>query len=50
VQDPKVRERIVADGGDPVGGTPDELGAILRADHTRWGEVVRKAGIRVDIR
>jgi tripartite-type tricarboxylate transporter receptor subunit TctC len=50
VQDPKVRERIVADGGDPVGGTPDELGAILRADHARWGEVVRKAGIRVDIR
>jgi tripartite-type tricarboxylate transporter receptor subunit TctC len=50
VQDPKVRERIVADGGDPVGGTPDELGAILRADHARWGEVIRKAGIRVDIR
>jgi tripartite-type tricarboxylate transporter receptor subunit TctC len=50
VQDPKVRERIVADGGDPVGGTPDELGAILRADHARWGEVIRKAGIRVDLR
>jgi tripartite-type tricarboxylate transporter receptor subunit TctC len=50
VKDPKVRERIVADGGDPVGGTPDELGAILRADHARWGEVVKKAGIQVDIR
>ena len=50
VKDPKVRERIVADGGDPVGGTPDELGAILRADHARWGEVVKKAGISVDIR
>jgi tripartite-type tricarboxylate transporter receptor subunit TctC len=50
VQDPKVRERIAADGGDPVGSTPDELGAILRADYKKWGEVIRKAGIKVDIR
>jgi tripartite-type tricarboxylate transporter receptor subunit TctC len=48
LQDPKVRERIAADGGEPVGSTPDQLGAILRADHKKWGEVIRKAGIRVE--
>jgi len=50
VQDPKIRERIAADGGEPVGGTPDELGAVLNADYKKWGEVIRKAGIRVDQR
>jgi tripartite-type tricarboxylate transporter receptor subunit TctC len=50
VQDPKIRERIVADGGEPVGSTPDELAVILRADYKKWGEVIRKAGIRVDQR
>ncbi len=50
VQDPKIRERIVADGGEPVGSTPEELGAILHAEYRKWGEVIRKAGIRVDQR
>ena len=50
VQDPKIRERIVADAGEPVGNTPDEFAAILRADYRKWGEVIRKAGIRVDQR
>ena len=50
VQDPKIRERIVADAGEPVGNTPDEFSAILRADYKKWGEVIRKAGIRVDQR
>jgi len=50
VQDPKVRERIVADGGEPVGNTPEEFSAVLRADYKKWGDVIRKAGIRVDQR
>lgn len=50
VRDPKIRERIVADGGEPVGNTPEEFTAILQADHKKWGDVIRKAGIRVDQR
>ena len=50
VQDPKIRERIVADAGEPVGNTPDEFSAILRADYKKWGDVIHKAGIRVDQR
>jgi tripartite-type tricarboxylate transporter receptor subunit TctC len=50
VQDPKIRDRILADAGEPVGNTPDEFTAILRADHKKWGDVIRKAGIRVDQR
>ncbi len=50
LQDPKVRERIAADGGEPVGGTPDAFGAVIRADYQKWGEVIRKAGIKVELR
>jgi tripartite-type tricarboxylate transporter receptor subunit TctC len=50
VQNSKVRSRIVADGGEPVANTPEEFTRILHADYKKWGEVVRKAGIRVDQR
>jgi len=50
VQDPVVRQRIVADGGEPVGNTPEEFAAIIRADFRKWGDVIRKAGIKVDQR
>jgi tripartite-type tricarboxylate transporter receptor subunit TctC len=50
LQDAKIRERIVADGGEPVGNSPEHFAAVLRSDHQKWGEVIRKAGIRVDLR
>jgi len=50
VQDPKIRERIVADAGEPVANTPEEFAAIIRADFKKWGDVIRKAGIRIDQR
>ena len=50
VQDPLVRQRIVSDGGEPVGNTPEDFAAIIRADFRKWGDVIRKAGIRVDQR
>jgi len=50
VQGPLVRQRIVSDGGEPVGNTPEEFAAIIRADFRKWGDVIRKAGIRVDQR
>lgn len=50
VQDPKIRERIIGDAGEPVGNTPEEFTAILHADYKKWGDVIRKAGIRVDQR
>jgi tripartite-type tricarboxylate transporter receptor subunit TctC len=48
VRDPTTRERITSRGDEPGGGTPEELGAILRRDHARWGEVVRANNIRAE--
>ena len=48
VQAPEIRERIGALGIDPVGGTPEELAAQLRADLARWTRVARAAGVKAN--
>jgi tripartite-type tricarboxylate transporter receptor subunit TctC len=47
LQMPDVKERLAALGADPVGGTPRELDQKLRAEYARWGELIRKAGIKI---
>jgi tripartite-type tricarboxylate transporter receptor subunit TctC len=41
-----VRGRLTADGADPVGSSPEEFAAFLRAETAKWAKVVRDAGIQ----
>jgi tripartite-type tricarboxylate transporter receptor subunit TctC len=43
-----VRERLAATGTEPLTSTPEEFAAYIRREMTKWGEVVRKAGVKVD--
>ena len=43
---PEVRERLAGLGADGVGSTPEEFAAFVRAEHARWGKVIREKGIR----
>ena len=43
---PDTRERIAAMGGEPAAGTLEQTAEFLRAEHARWGKVIREAGIR----
>jgi tripartite-type tricarboxylate transporter receptor subunit TctC len=45
---PDLRERFQKLGVTPVGSTPAELGAHVRAELARWTQVVRTAGVKVD--
>ena len=45
---PEVRERIVAQGNQVGGGSPEEFGALIQSEMAKWGKVVREAGIRAD--
>ncbi len=45
---PEVRERYAALGLMPVGSTPDEFSAQLKAELARWEPVVKKAGIKAE--
>ncbi len=48
VKAPLVLERFAADSALPVGSTPAEFAAFIREEQARWGEVIRKAGIKVE--
>ena len=45
---PDVRERLLADGAEPVGNTPEEFGAFIRAEIDKWGRVIKAAGLRAE--
>ncbi len=41
IKSPYGTDRIVAGGAEPAGGTPEQLSAMMQADHKRWSEIVR---------
>jgi tripartite-type tricarboxylate transporter receptor subunit TctC len=45
---PEMKERLGAIGTDAVTSTPEEFAAYLRAEITKWGDVIRKANLRAD--
>jgi len=45
---PEVRERLQGLGADPVGSTPAELTAAMKADYDRYGTIIRRLGIKAD--
>lgn len=45
---PDLRKRMKAIGQTLAPSTPEEFQAQIRADHKRWGEVVRRLGLRAD--
>jgi len=46
VHDPAVKERFASLGTEPVGSSPEEAGAFLRAEIEKWTRVVKASGAR----
>jgi tripartite-type tricarboxylate transporter receptor subunit TctC len=42
----EVKQRMAALGAEPVGNTPDEFGAFIKAEMARWGKIIKEKGIR----
>jgi len=45
---PEVRERLINEGGEPGGNTPEQFGALVRADLLKWSKVVKDSGVQLD--
>lgn len=43
---PETRERLAADGSDPVGTTPAQFGTHISTEVKRWANLIRDLGIR----
>ena len=46
---PNVAERFQLDGAEPVGSTPKEFAAFLKAEMQKWSKVVKDAGIKPEL-
>lgn len=43
-----VRERLLAQGAEPGGGSPEEFASFIRNEIAKWGKVVAAIGLRVE--
>jgi tripartite-type tricarboxylate transporter receptor subunit TctC len=48
LQLPDVRKRLVGLGGEPGAMTPEQFGAMNKADFDRFGKLIRDAGIKME--
>jgi tripartite-type tricarboxylate transporter receptor subunit TctC len=44
----EVKERMAADGAEPVSSTPQELAAYLNSEMARWAKVIRQSGANAE--
>jgi tripartite-type tricarboxylate transporter receptor subunit TctC len=45
---PELREKLAATGTDPLTSTPEEFAAYIKREIAKWGDVIRRAGIKAD--
>ena len=45
---PDVRRTLLDQGMDPAPGTPEQFGALIKADMDKWGEIGRRLGVKLD--
>lgn len=45
---PDVKERLVQQGSEPSGITPEEFATVVKNDIQRWTEIIRAAGIKAE--
>jgi tripartite-type tricarboxylate transporter receptor subunit TctC len=45
---PEVRRVLLDQGMEPAAGTPEQFGALIRADMEKWGDIGRRLGVTLD--
>ena len=48
ISDPEIKQRMLGNGYEPVGGSPEKFGAHIHAEIAKWAPVVKATGVRVD--
>jgi tripartite-type tricarboxylate transporter receptor subunit TctC len=44
----EVRERLLAQGADPMPGTPEAFAGFMQTEMAKWAPVVKQAGVKLD--
>lgn len=48
VQMPEIREKMAAQGAEPLVNTPEEFGAWMKSEVAHWGKVISDANIKLE--
>lgn len=48
VQSHEIAERLAADGGEPVGSTPEQFLQLIVSESARWRQLVKETGMKAD--
>ena len=48
VQEPVIRDRLLNEGAEPVGSTPEQFAKFVAGEIAKWTGVVKAAGIKAD--
>ena len=48
LKQPDVRARLMNEGGDVLGGTPEQFSSVLAKDIAHWGKIVKDSGTKLD--
>lgn len=46
--DKEFRERIYAQGSEPIGSNPEAFRTFIAAEYVRWGDLIRAVGIKLE--
>ena len=48
LKSPDTRDKLAADGAEPVGSTPEQFAAFIQSEIDKWSRVVKSSGIHVE--
>lgn len=48
VSSPELKERLKAEGSDPIGSTPEQYAAFLRDEIAKWAKVIKFARVKAE--
>ena len=48
LQAPDLRDRMMAEGAEFVGDTPEQYTAYIKSELVKWGQAVRASGAKVE--
>ena len=47
IQMPDVRARLISQGADPIGSTPEEFQAYIKSELVKWEKAVKAIGVHI---
>jgi len=48
IKSPDVQKKLIDLGAEPVGDSPEQFAAFVKAEVAKWGDVVKKSGAKID--